>query len=186
MEGAKKIQDDSADLKFALEATKKALAEIEARRRQKRKMRGRQKREEGDEEEDDEEEMAAEMEDKVEQMKEKERRLDGMYDRARAMVDRIKQLKNQIRGSVRKLNVGVQFEGLSSLELKNPDDLEELAVKTEVSMYFNVTDKKGDGRAFLMYMGNEVGGVAPRFLFPRNSATEPSKCSFCMHGFTPR
>ena len=92
-------------------------------------------------------------------MKAKERRLDGMYDRARAMVDRIKQLKSQIRGSVRKLNVGVQFEGLSSLELKNPDNLEELAVKTEVSMYFNVTDKKGDGKAFLMYMGNEVGGV---------------------------
>ena len=47
MAGAKKIQDDSADLKFALEATKKALEQIEARRRQKRKMR-REKREGGD------------------------------------------------------------------------------------------------------------------------------------------
>ena len=65
MAGAKKIQDDSADLKFALEATKKALEEIEARRRQKRKMR-REKREGGDvEDEVDEEELEAEMDSKV-------------------------------------------------------------------------------------------------------------------------
>ena len=66
MAGAKKIQDDSADLKFALEATKKALEEIEARRRQKRKMR-REKREGGDGEEDeveDDEELEAVMDDK--------------------------------------------------------------------------------------------------------------------------
>ena len=64
MEGAKKIQDDSADLKFALEATRKALAEIEARRRQKRKRRQRQKREDGgeayEEEEEEEEEVGDE------------------------------------------------------------------------------------------------------------------------------
>ena len=98
-------------------------------------------------------------------MKEREQRLNAMYDRAKAMVDRIKQVKSQIRGSVRKLNVGVQFEGQSNLELKNPDNLEELAVKTEVSMYFNVTDKESDERAFLMYMGNEVGGDDPAVIF---------------------
>ena len=65
MAGAKKIQDDSADLKFALEATKKALEQIEARRRQKRKMR-REKREGGDDEDEvDEEELEAEMDSKA-------------------------------------------------------------------------------------------------------------------------
>lgn len=51
------------------------------------------------------------------------------------------------------------FEGQSNLELKNPSNLEELAVNTEVDMYFNVSSKErgGDDRAFLMYMGNEVG-----------------------------
>ena len=75
MAGAKKIQDDSADLKFALEATKKALDDIESRRGQRSPTPPvrREKREDGggdeeeEEEEDDEmdeEELEAEMDSK--------------------------------------------------------------------------------------------------------------------------
>ena len=152
MAGAKKIQDDSADLKFALEATKKALEEIEARRRQKRKMR-REKRED----EVDDEELEAEMDNKVDKLKEKERVLDGLSESVSSMMARIKSVVAKVRGKLKKMDVGVEFEGESNLELKNPENLEEMAVKTEVSMYFNVTDRESDDRAFLMYMGNEEG-----------------------------
>ena len=72
MAGAKKIQDDSADLKFALDATKKALDDIESRRGQRSPTPPvrREKREDGgggeEEEEDemDEEELEAEMDSK--------------------------------------------------------------------------------------------------------------------------
>ena len=70
MAGAKKIQDDSADLKFALDATKKALDDIESRRGQRSPTPvRREKREDGgdDEEEEDEmdeEELEAEMDSK--------------------------------------------------------------------------------------------------------------------------
>ena len=57
------------------------------------------------------------------------------------------------------MEVGVEFEGESNLELKNPENLEEMAVKTEVEMYFNVTDRESDDRAFLMYMGNEASEI---------------------------
>ena len=69
MAGAKQIQDDSADLKYAVEATKKALEDIESRRRQRSPMpMRREKREDGGDEEEedemDEEELEAEMDSK--------------------------------------------------------------------------------------------------------------------------
>ena len=68
MAGAKKIQDDSADLKFALDATKKALDDIESRRGQRSPtppVRRREKREDGGgDDEMDEEELEAEMDSK--------------------------------------------------------------------------------------------------------------------------
>ena len=79
-----------------------------------------------------------------------------MSESVASMMARIKKTVASIRGTIKKMDVGVEFEGESNLELKNPENLEEMAVKTEVSMYFNVTDRESDDRAFLMYMGNEV------------------------------
>ena len=83
------------------------------------------------------------------------------------MVAKIRATVGKIRTQIKSMEVGVEFEGegdegeesegRSNLELKNPENLEEMAVKTEVSMYFNVTDRESDDRAFLMYMGNEEG-----------------------------
>ena len=83
------------------------------------------------------------------------------------MVAKIRATVGKIRTQIKSMEVGVEFEGegdegeesegRSNLELKNPENLEELAVMTEVDMYFNVTDNESDDRAFLMYIGNEVG-----------------------------
>ena len=83
------------------------------------------------------------------------------------MVAKIRATVGKIRTQIKSMEVGVEFEGegdegeesegRSNLELKNPENLEELAVMTEVDMFFNVTDNESDDRAFLMYIGNEVG-----------------------------
>jgi chromosome segregation ATPase len=102
MAQAKTIQDDYADLKFALEATKKSLKEIEDRRRQKRRQR--QKREEDglediDEEDDLEEEQ--EMKGKVEALLKKEAQLDGLSGSVRGMMDTLRSRIGKIRGSLK-------------------------------------------------------------------------------------
>ena len=92
----------------------------------------------------------------MDKLKEKERVLDGLSESVQDMIKKAKLVVDRIRGGLGKLEVGVEFEGESNLELKNPENLEEMAVQTEVSMYFNVTDRESDDRAFIMYMGNEV------------------------------
>jgi len=59
----------------------------------------------------------------------------------------------------------VSFKRGSTLELKNPDNLEDLATKTDVSFYVSgvgssddgIDDGKSDERAFLFYLGNLEG-----------------------------
>ena len=53
--------------------------------------------------------------------------------------------------------VGVSLKQGSYLELMNPSNLEELAARTYVSMYFNISKSDTQqGRAFVFYMGNQV------------------------------
>ncbi len=114
MAQAKKIQDDYADLKFAIEATKKSLEEIEAKRREKRRERRRQKRMalasgedlagelfvDDDDAEDEAEEEA--MKEKVAELERKElqildltKSVSGMMDTLR---DRIKDVRSSLSG----------------------------------------------------------------------------------------
>ena len=53
--------------------------------------------------------------------------------------------------------MGVSFKQGSSLELRNPPRLTELASRTQVSFYFNVTktEVNAEDTAFLFYLGNE-------------------------------
>ena len=55
--------------------------------------------------------------------------------------------------SLKKL--GVTFNQGSSLELRNPPRLTELASCTQVSFFFNVTKSDVGESAFLFYLGNE-------------------------------
>ena len=52
--------------------------------------------------------------------------------------------------------LGVTFEQGSSLELRNPPRLPELASVTPISFYFNVTKSDVGESAFLLYLGNEA------------------------------
>ena len=47
------------------------------------------------------------------------------------------------------------FKQGSSLELRNPPRLTELAACTQISFFFNVTKSEVDDTAFLFYLGNE-------------------------------
>lgn len=52
--------------------------------------------------------------------------------------------------------LGVTFQQGSSLELRNPPRLTEMASCTPISFYFNVTKSVVEETAFLFYLGNEV------------------------------
>ena len=53
--------------------------------------------------------------------------------------------------------LGVTFQQGSSLELRNPPRLTEMASCTPISFYFNVTKSSvSEETAFLFYLGNEV------------------------------
>ena len=55
------------------------------------------------------------------------------------------------------MKVGMKFDQASSVKLRNPQYLEELALETKVSLYANVSRLgRGDDRAFLLYLGNVV------------------------------
>ncbi len=56
------------------------------------------------------------------------------------------------------MDVGASFKQSTYLEVRNPDNLPEQAIHTQVSFYANVSrHSRADDRAFLMYMGNEEG-----------------------------
>ena len=52
--------------------------------------------------------------------------------------------------------LGVTFKQGSSLELRNPPRITEMASCTPISFYFNVTRTSVGETAFLFYLGNEV------------------------------
>jgi len=85
--------------------------------------------------------------------------------------DLLKSIKEKV-GQARKLlgtitKPSVSFKRGSTLEVKNPDNLESLATKTDISFYVSgvgvaandtmSTDGKKDTRAFLFYLGNLEG-----------------------------
>ena len=51
------------------------------------------------------------------------------------------------------MKVGVTFYQNTTLELRNPESMSQLATSTPVSVYFK-TDKQN---GFLLYLGNELG-----------------------------
>lgn len=59
----------------------------------------------------------------------------------------------QARDEVSRVNVAMKFFRNSSLQLKNPPNLQSLSTTTKVSFYF----KTGNENGFLFYLGNEVG-----------------------------
>lgn len=56
------------------------------------------------------------------------------------------------------MDVGMSFGPGSNLELSVPESIEELGIFTRIALFFNISkDAKGDGRAFIIYVGNTEG-----------------------------
>ena len=56
------------------------------------------------------------------------------------------------------MDVGMSFSPGSNLELNVPESIEELGIFTRIALFFNISkDAKGDGRAFIIYVGNTEG-----------------------------
>ena len=70
--------------------------------------------------------------------------------------NKIKKLQQQIalaRDIANRIKVGVQFYRNTTLELRNPPNMQDLSTSTQISGYFRTKEKNG----LLLYLGNEVG-----------------------------
>lgn len=78
------------------------------------------------------------------------------HGRSEDLDEQIKKLKQQIslaRDIANRIKVGVRFYPNTTLELRNPDNLEELSTSTRISGYFRTNNTYG----LLVYLGNENG-----------------------------
>ncbi|GJQ84232.1 LanA [Trypoxylus dichotomus] len=80
----------------------------------------------------------------------------GRPGRSEDLDERIKKLKQQIslaRDIANRIKVGVRFYKNTTLELRNPDNLEQLSTSTKISGYFRTNNTFG----LLIYLGNANG-----------------------------
>ncbi|TRY60964.1 hypothetical protein TCAL_05712 [Tigriopus californicus] len=137
---ARTLQDNHEQMKFSLEATKKALDEIESQDRQKRDT--------GDIPE-------SEMNERLASLNNRQGRVTNLQDSVKGMIGKLKDRLGQVRFTLARMDVGMEFDRGSNLEVETPEILDELAINTQISAYFNVSRASDDDRAFLLYIGNE-------------------------------
>ena len=133
---ATKLQADHEELQLATTATENALDAIDEKRRSKRAA---------------EEAVDA----RLKALEEKEKKLNAMTDRVDKMVGRVRNTMSKLRSRITVMPVGVKFKQTSNLELQTPPTINELALMTKVSFYFNIASS--DPKAFLLYLGNIQG-----------------------------
>lgn len=68
-------------------------------------------------------------------------------------IDRLKRQVAEARDLASRVNVGVDFQPNTFIEVKNPEDLAKQSTSTKVSAYFK-SDKPNGA---LLYLGNEIG-----------------------------
>ena len=95
---------------------------------------------------------------------EKRQDIDDLADNTDGLIGSIKDRLSAARDALQGMTKpSVKFQRGSTLELKNPDNLEELGTKTHVSFYVqgvghsDDSDDSTDERAFLFYMGHLEG-----------------------------
>lgn len=137
MSTARQLQDDSADIKFSTEATRKALLELE-NRRPKRDV-----------------EVEQEVEGRLTRLRDSMARISSVRENVSKMMKTLKSRVADARKKISDIETGIAFEQGSHLELQLPATVEELAINTHVQLYFNVTQSAvGGGKAFIFYLGN--------------------------------
>ncbi len=121
------------------DATRKALADLEANRRKR------------DAEEED-------VDRRLNVLKGSNSRIGGVMSNIKETMKSFRAKLSKVRETIKAIDTGIQFEQSSNLELQPPSDMEELAINTKLEFYFNVSQSNvGDDRAFLCYIGNEEG-----------------------------
>lgn len=72
------------------------------------------------------------------------------------IADKIAALKRKValaRDQAKRIEIGAKFHGNTSIQLRNPEKLQQAATYTQTSMYVRTSEPNG----LLMYLGNEVG-----------------------------
>ena len=85
-----------------------------------------------------------------------ESRINGIRKNINSMMSTLRGRLSQVRDTISAIETGIAFEQGSYLELQPPPKIEELAIKTHVKLFFNVTQSElnPDGKAFILYLGN--------------------------------
>lgn len=80
---------------------------------------------------------------------------------SREIASNVNKLNQQIelaRDLANRIKVGVSFSPSTYLELRNPDNIEDLVISTKFSGYFRTNKENG----FLFYIGNPKGTNLPK------------------------
>ena len=134
---ARNLQDDSAEMQLAIDATKKALNDLENSRRPKRDA-----------------EAEEEVDDRLQKLRSSNDRINNLMANVKSMVKTLKGRLKKGREVISAIDTGISFTQGSHLELQLPPKVEELAINTHIQLYFNVTKSAVGGRAFIFYLGN--------------------------------
>lgn len=81
-------------------------------------------------------------------------------DEFKDKMQNLEKLKGEVEKAVttakdtaNRINVGVQFDISTAIQLPPPENIEDMGISTHVSAYFKTSQKSG----FLMYLGNPKG-----------------------------
>jgi hypothetical protein len=124
--------------------------------------------------------------DRLDKLTKKKNAIENLANSNSDLVGSIQDYVNQARALLGKMNKpAVTFATGSNLELKNPDNLEELATKTDISFYVKGVGASNDSseandRAFMFYLGNLEGTrkILPKVLSDDFMALEVMKSGF--------
>ena len=119
--------DDNTAIKLAMDATEKALGDLEEDDQRPKR----------DTNQDDD------VEARLDVLKQKADRITTMKENVSKMMSQFKNRLSKVREQITDIKTGIAFEQGSYLELQVPDDIKESAINTNVNVYFNATRTLG-------------------------------------------
>ena len=123
----RKLLDDNTAIKLAMDATEKALGDLEEDDQRPKR----------DTNQDDD------VEARLDVLKQKADRITTMKENVSKMMSQFKNRLSKVREQITDIKTGIAFEQGSYLELQVPDDIKECAINTNVNVYFNATRTLG-------------------------------------------
>ena len=123
----RKLLDDNTAIKLAMDATEKALGDLEEDDQRPKR----------DTNQDDD------VEARLDVLKQKADRITTMKENVSKMMSQFKNRLSKVREQITDIKTGIAFEQGSYLELQVPDDIKESAINTNVNVYFNATRTLG-------------------------------------------